>query len=163
MNAPFGNKRQSGAVLILGLVVLVVLTLLGLSTMRTSISQLRMAGNTEEMTSSLQAAEAGIVGVVSQAGKSVDPFVFSGTQNTAPLAGVSPNPLSNVARVSVAVNLIRADLPCARSATGSSDDLLNCDFFEVSSIHAPGDNDSALRGGARTRLTEGVQKQVIEY
>lgn len=52
--------KQSGSVLILSLVVLLVLTLLGLSGMNTTIMQERMAGNVQEMNSAFQAAEAGL-------------------------------------------------------------------------------------------------------
>lgn len=52
--------RQSGSVLIVSLVILLVLTLLGLSGMSNTVLQERMAGNLQESMSAFQAAEAGL-------------------------------------------------------------------------------------------------------
>ena len=54
---PPGNR---GAVLIVGLIILIVMVVLGISGMRTSVLQERMAGNTKDTNSSFQAAEAGL-------------------------------------------------------------------------------------------------------
>lgn len=51
---------QSGAVLILGLVVLLVITMLGINGMRTTVMQERMAGNLRQNNTALQAAEAAL-------------------------------------------------------------------------------------------------------
>ena len=40
-----GLRQQSGAVLVIGLIILVVLTMLGVQGMRTNVAQERMAGN----------------------------------------------------------------------------------------------------------------------
>lgn len=55
-----GPQRQSGAVLIIGLILLVVLTLLGVQGMRTNVAQERMAGNMRERNLAFQAAEAAL-------------------------------------------------------------------------------------------------------
>lgn len=52
--------KQRGSVLIVALVVLLVLTLLGISGMDTTVMQERMASNMQEGLSSFQAAEAGL-------------------------------------------------------------------------------------------------------
>jgi type IV pilus assembly protein PilX len=52
--------RQRGAALVVGLVMLVVLTLLAVSTMNTSTLQVTMAGNTQFSENAFQAAETGI-------------------------------------------------------------------------------------------------------
>lgn len=51
---------QSGAVLIVGLVVLLVITLVGISGLRTSAIQERMAGNLHQNSRALQSAEAAL-------------------------------------------------------------------------------------------------------
>jgi len=56
------KTAQSGAVLILGLVVLVVITLLGVTGMNTTVMQERMAGNMRQKNLALQAAEAALQG-----------------------------------------------------------------------------------------------------
>lgn len=52
--------RQSGAVLIVALILLVVLTLLGVTAMNTTSLQERIAGNTQEQVHAFQAAETGL-------------------------------------------------------------------------------------------------------
>jgi len=52
--------RQSGAALIVGLVLMMVLTLLAVSTMRTSTLELAMAGNAQFHEQATQLAETGI-------------------------------------------------------------------------------------------------------
>ncbi|MBA4215502.1 MAG: hypothetical protein C0449_20740 [Polaromonas sp.] len=55
-----GRNRQSGAVLVIGLILLVVLTLLGVQGMRTNVAQERMAFNVRERNLAFQAAEAAL-------------------------------------------------------------------------------------------------------
>ena len=59
---PSAGRRNaaSGAVLILGLVVLLVITMLGITGMRTTVMQERMAGNLRHNNTALQAAEAAL-------------------------------------------------------------------------------------------------------
>jgi type IV pilus assembly protein PilX len=56
------NSRhsQQGAALILSLILLLVLTLLGLSSMRTALLEERMAGNMRDLSLAFEAAEAGL-------------------------------------------------------------------------------------------------------
>lgn len=57
----FGQK-QNGAVLALGLIILVLLTMIGMTSMRSMVDQQRMAGNIRDSEVALQAAEAGLRG-----------------------------------------------------------------------------------------------------
>lgn len=59
MSRPF-PQAQRGAALIVGLVLLLVMTLLGVAAMRTSTLQLVMAGNSQYSQLAFQAAESGI-------------------------------------------------------------------------------------------------------
>jgi type IV pilus assembly protein PilX len=52
--------RQSGAALVIGLILLVVLTLLAVTGMNTASTELRMAGNEQFRKTAFEAAEAGI-------------------------------------------------------------------------------------------------------
>lgn len=54
------THAQSGAVLILGLVVLLVITLIGVTGLNTTVMQERMAGNLRQNNLALQAAEAAL-------------------------------------------------------------------------------------------------------
>ena len=59
MNNP-GGRHQSGAVLIVAMIILVVLTLLGVTAMNTSSLQEKIASNTQEQVHAFQAAETGL-------------------------------------------------------------------------------------------------------
>ena len=59
MNNP-GPRHQSGAVLIVAMIILVVLTLLGVTAMNTSSLQEKIASNTQEQVHAFQAAETGL-------------------------------------------------------------------------------------------------------
>lgn len=58
------NHRQHGAALIVGLVLMMVLTILAISTMRTATLELAMAGNTQYQETAQQLAEAGLTHAV---------------------------------------------------------------------------------------------------
>jgi len=61
---PAERKKQSGAALIVGLVLMMVLTVLAVSTMRTATLELAMAGNAQYREKSRQLAEAGIADAI---------------------------------------------------------------------------------------------------
>ena len=56
-NNTFSRNQQRGAVLIISLIMLLVLTLLGVTSMRTTILEEKMAGNLRDKNTSFQAAE----------------------------------------------------------------------------------------------------------
>lgn len=53
-------SRQGGVVLVMALIVLVLVTILGVSTLRTTTLQEKMAGNSRDRDKALQAAEAAV-------------------------------------------------------------------------------------------------------
>lgn len=57
---PAGNRYQRGTALIMSLVILLILTILGISAMGTATLEERMSGNTQEATKAFQAAESGL-------------------------------------------------------------------------------------------------------
>ncbi len=59
LNYP-NRTRQSGAVLIVAMIILVILTLLGVTAMNTTSLQERIASNTQEQVHAFQAAETGL-------------------------------------------------------------------------------------------------------
>lgn len=69
VNHPIHSRRQQGAALVVGLIILVVLTLIGVQAMRTNIVQERMAGNMRERNIAFQAAEAAL-----RVGEATGPF-----------------------------------------------------------------------------------------
>ena len=58
------RRRQNGAALIVGLILLMVLTILAISAMRTATLDLTMAGNTQFRENAFQLAESGIQATV---------------------------------------------------------------------------------------------------
>lgn len=60
------SRTQNGAALIVGLVLLLVLTLLAVSTMRTAALELLMAGNAQNRETAFRLAEAGIADAISR-------------------------------------------------------------------------------------------------
>ncbi len=60
MKRKFCKLNDHGAALIAGLLILVVLSILGITTMQSSLLQERMAGNMEQRDNAFQIAEAGL-------------------------------------------------------------------------------------------------------
>lgn len=105
------RRRQKGVVLIIALVILVLVTLVGLSTIRTTTMEEKMAGNSRDRDKALQAAEAVVQACLAQ----LDAGTYVGTVHTpaaapaTPLWEVSGNwVVSSVA--STAVNIANAGL-----------------------------------------------------
>jgi type IV pilus assembly protein PilX len=67
MRLPNTRSRQRGAALIVGLILLLVLTVLGVSTMRTAALELVMAGNVQFRENAFQLASSGLDTVLQQA------------------------------------------------------------------------------------------------
>jgi type IV pilus assembly protein PilX len=57
---PIGARRQQGAALVIGLILLVVLTILAVSGVFTSTMELRMVGNNQNQERAFQAAEVAV-------------------------------------------------------------------------------------------------------
>ena len=79
------SHKQNGAALIMALVLLVILTMLGLSTMSTSNMEERMASNSQEINRAFQAASTGLQLVLA------DDNAFS-TNNTVASDGTADDP-----------------------------------------------------------------------
>jgi len=79
------KKNQTGAVLIVSMIFLVVLTLLALSSMNTTSLEEKMASNNQETFAAFQAAETGLA----QAMADINSYDVTGTfsQPAAPIAG----------------------------------------------------------------------------
>lgn len=77
------GSRQRGAALVFSLVILLVLTILGMSAMRTSSLEQIMAGNTQELNRALQAADSGMAKAFdtiltnARTGVTADPAAFN--------------------------------------------------------------------------------------
>jgi len=66
------GSRQRGMALVMSLVILMILTVLGITAMSTATLEEKMSGNTQESTRALEAAESGVNTALNTAG-SLDP------------------------------------------------------------------------------------------
>lgn len=66
MNVLMQRKRQTGAALVVGLILLVVITVLAISGMNTATTELAMARNDQNYENAFQAAETGLEQALSQ-------------------------------------------------------------------------------------------------
>ncbi len=97
-------SRQRGAVLMISLIFLVLLTIIGVTAMQTTLLQERMAGNMRDLNLAFQATEAALrageawlpanSGTAEAASELIDPAGWDGTGGT-PVAGFSPPLASN--------------------------------------------------------------------
>ena len=90
-----GMRRQSGAVLVIGLIILVVLTLLGVQGMRTNVAQERMASNMRERNLAFQAAEAALRQGEALAPAGADAVALADPANWDGIAGENVRALDN--------------------------------------------------------------------
>lgn len=86
------HKKQSGAALVVGLILLVVITVLAVSGMNTATTQLAMARNDQTYENAFQAAETGLEAALAQgqfntlAGTTVTQYINSNDEVTAQIA-----------------------------------------------------------------------------
>ena len=83
------NRKERGAVLIVSLIFLLLMTLLGVTAMRMTMMQERMAGNLREAALTFQAAEVGLSTAENQLQQGIEP------QNMVLEGDIDPNYLTN--------------------------------------------------------------------
>ena len=130
------SMRQRGAALIVGLVLMMVLTILAISTMRTSTLELAMAGNTQYQQTARQLAEAGIADALDRVNRDVfDPVAANdGNWGAFPgLAGVELDPGSGDT-YSVEIRYLISEDPPPGYSTGAGTEEAH--FFELRSTGA---------------------------
>jgi len=122
-------RQQRGAALIVGLMMLVALTLIGVTTMGMSSMELRMASNAQNKSNAFQAAEAGLeVGLGSTDAENI----------TSAQALTSPTLVNATATVNSSfVGLIPGrgnGFTAGVSCPGSSPERTRCAHFQVTSV-----------------------------
>lgn len=144
-----GRGRQRGAALIIGLILLMVLTVLAISTMRTATLELLMAGNAQYRENAFRIAEAGVAARMRQAAD--DPATMDlaldcpapGDPALPPDATVAVPELNGEHRTVVCFRKY-TDVP-----TGSSAGKVGQYHYEVTA------DGSTEQRGARARLVQG--------
>lgn len=56
----FSNKMQSGAVLVVSLIILLLMTIIGVTAMQTTVLEEKMAGNTRDLSAAFDASESAL-------------------------------------------------------------------------------------------------------
>lgn len=96
MTVRFHRARsgERGVVLVTGLIILVVMTILGVTSMQTTVLEEKMAGNLRDRNVAFQAAEAGLqVALTYLEGRPTPPHVdATGSENVWPGCEISDNP-----------------------------------------------------------------------
>jgi type IV pilus assembly protein PilX len=116
---PAGRSRQQGAALIIGLLLLLVLTLLAVSGMRSASEELIMAGNEQYRQDAFQGAEAGIEQAI----------------NTGIYDGATTNPVNGTVGTTPYTATITPQYGGATftGVSGSSSDAAAGIFYEIAS------------------------------
>lgn len=122
-------RQQRGAALVVGLMMLVALTLIGVTTMGMSSMELRMASNAQNKSNAFQAAEAGLeVGVGTTNAENI----------TSAQAITSPTLVNAMATVNSSfVGLLPgrgSGFTAGVSCPGSSPERTRCAHFQVTSV-----------------------------
>lgn len=146
---------QRGVSLFISLIMLALLTLLGTATLNGSMSELRIAGNSQQVVDAVQKADAGLEAVMSLVNTTYHPF--NGVNNATPFASIpsADLPLKDVPDVAPTIALSQASVTCPRVVNASSVSQVSCEYYEITSAYAP------ISSGISANLREGVRRQVI--
>jgi type IV pilus assembly protein PilX len=154
------RKPQQGVALVVALLFLLVVTIISVIAASNSSISLKMSANLADNYSSFQAAEAGIIAVLSLAGTTNDPFDGDDTADPFAAFGSSDHPLRDLSdgedSVDADVFLTTAATTCPteNAATASSAPLYDCEFYRVDAEHE-------VPKEARTKVELGVVKKII--
>ena len=150
--------------MILSLIILSIIALLGVSTMRSTTTELRIAGDAEAQNRSFQAAEAGVAAVkFFPSGEITFTTVAGAPTDIVDFSTLDPNnPLSDMGQDAPVVTVTNGaeDAKCSRVTQGSSDDLIGCATFFLRSTHTAAGVGTA-RNAATTALRVGASRQMI--
>jgi Tfp pilus assembly protein PilX len=150
MNKHFRTPvRQHGAALIIGLVLMTVLTLLAVSTMRSSMLELTMAGNMQYHEQAEQLAETGIADAIGRIREGpINPQPVSSWLANFTVAVQTPGD-DDLGRYEVTIRYMNecGDPP---SGTSLENSLVKANFFEIEST-----GKSAMRN-AQSTLRQGI-------
>ena len=156
LNAMKNPPRQTGVVLVTGLLFLLVVTIIAVTAANNSTLGLKMSASMQDSYRSFQSAEAGIDAVLGLAGTPLNPFKkridtadplqgltdFEGSMNH-PFRNQAADP--NTVPIDVDVHFISTD----RCRLVDYSDLFDCDYYRIKSEHVE-------PGRARTQIQLGV-------
>jgi len=137
-------QRQHGAALLVALSFLVVITLISLSAMRSSTTELRLASNNEEIMAARQVAQAAVDAAINE----VDNFVVSGASGTVN----STVTISGVDEFThTTMEVTEGDTTLPPRGLGVSADKFQATMFDITS-----DYDNVAGGRGQAGLGQGL-------
>ena len=146
------HQNQSGFALLVALLMLLILTIIGISGMGDSILDLRMTGNIQSLYDSMQQADSGVTAVMSQRNT-----LFTGIDRSDIFASGGSNALKDYIQPTVNVDYLYEDQSTSRQAAGFSQQNFSDEYYIVDSAHS----DSAT--GANTHVYQGVIRKLLPY
>lgn len=158
MNKSSKPHAERGAILVVSMLFLLVVTIIAVVATRNSTFITKMSSNMQDSYSSFQSAEAGILAALMLSRTANDPF--DGNHEETPFAAYDEetHPLRELNDetddVTVAIWYTGNSLACPRSQTASSEGLLDCDYYRIESEHE-------VEQRARTSVDLGVVKTLI--
>lgn len=158
MNKSSISFAERGAILVVSMLFLLVVTIIAVVAARNSSFSTKMSANMQDSYSSFQSAEAGILAALMLSRTVNDPFnrsheyePFAAYDDDAhPLRELNDDPDA----MAVSVLYTGNTLPCARSASASSEGWAVCDYYRIESEHNVPER-------ARTSVDLGIVKQLI--
>ena len=156
LNAMQNPTRQSGVVLVTGLLFLLVVTIIAVTAANNSTLGLKMSASVQDSYRSFQSAEAGIDAVLGLGVTPLNPFekridTADPLQGLTDFEGSMNHPFRNQAAdpstvpIDVDVRFIRT----GRCRLADYSDLFDCDYYRIESEHVE-------PGRARTQIQLGV-------
>ena len=124
------RKKQQGAALVIGLILLVVITVLAISGMNTATTELAMARNDQNYENAFQAAETGLEQALGQgsfntlAGASITQTINANDSVTARIEFEDSTIVPDKARRISSRSFVRVGLRAARELAGQIEDQL---------------------------------------
>ena len=126
------NKlKQQGAALVVGLLLLLVLTVLAISSMGSAALETIMAGNEQYRQNAFQAAEAGIAANLSNPGQFIPGMTTANTTDNAVSGSTSGDTYDTA--VAWKSSLPKVSCPGSEANFGTSTGGGSCDAFEITS------------------------------
>lgn len=159
MNQTTKSRAQRGAILVVSMLFLLVVTIIAVVAARNSSFSTKMSSNMQDSYSSFQSAEAGILAALLLSRTPNDPFKRANVEEpfaaysaeTHPLRALNDDPTT---AMDVDIWFTGESLACPRSVEGFSEGLLDCDYYRIESEHE-------VDQRARTRVDLGVVKTLI--
>lgn len=138
-------RKQNGAALLVALSFLVVITLISLTAMRSTTTELRLAANNEERISAEQMAQSAIDSIVSDPGN----FVVSGSEGSTETPALDNTILSEFGEA--AVTLTEGATTNPPRGLGVS-----AEKFQGTLFHVDGEYDDLANGRGQAFIGQGI-------